>query len=40
MNKISPEDKTRVIKTIDLEELSKLQNGFNIGKNVIEYVIC
>lgn len=40
MNKLSPEDKTRVIKTIDLEELSKLQNGFNIEKNVIEYVIC
>lgn len=40
MNKLSPEDKIRVIKTIDLEGLSKLQNGFNIGKNVIEYVIC
>ena len=40
INKLSPEDKTRVRKTMDLEGLSKLQNGFNIGKNVIEYVIC
>lgn len=40
MNKLYSEDKTRVRKTMDLEGLSKLQNGFNIGKNVIEYVIC